>query len=369
MSKAAVTVLIAVVCSWSLAYATDVAMVVQAQGFELSAITVGPGCGIDYRVVAELSDAENQGLAEIAFDLEFSGGPLVPGDVPTQLPMTAFAPPNGLSNPLGFGGTPEGGRLLQVGGAQNVVMHGQWSCETDDECPGNSVCDAGVCTEIPGLPVGDVFPDIGYPGSAVAVVTGSLVTPAVPGVFDLVVANPRASVLSQGATGRRFWPTEAAGVGSFVGLTITVEAGASCAPSAGACCLPSGLCTSVLPEDCINVLGGMTHGSGTLCEGDFDGDGTDGMCGDLCPEDPFKTEPGLCGCGVVDDDTDTDGDTVPDCIDQCPGQDDLLDLNGNGIPDCLEQQPGIPTVSNWGLTIFAFLLATSAGLILAWRRT
>ena len=74
------------------------------------------------------------------------------------------------------------------------------------------------------------------------------------------------------------------------------------------------------------------------------------------------------GCGVVDDDTDTDQDTVPDCIDQCPGEDDLVDLNNNGIPDCLERQVAIPTVSTWGLVIFAFLLAISGALLLAWRR-
>lgn len=37
---------------------------------------------------------------------------------------------------------------------------------------------------------------------------------------------------------------------------------------------------------------------------------------DNCPADPNKTEPGVCGCGVPDDDTDGDG--VPDCLDLCP---------------------------------------------------
>jgi hypothetical protein len=358
------------VVMWSVspARATDISMTLQARGFESSAITVGPGCEIGYRVMAELGDSDNQGLATIAFDLDFSGGALALGDLPSDPPMTAFAPPNGLSNPGGFGGTPEGGRLLQVGGAQNVVMHGQWSCETNDDCPGAASCDAGLCTAISGLPVGNVVPDVGYPGSAVTVVTGSLITPTAPGVYGLFVANPGASVLALGATGRRYWPSEAAAIGSLVGLAITVEPGGGCSPVVGACCLPSGLCTPVLPEDCINVLGGMTQGSGTFCEGDSDGDGADGMCGDLCPDDPFKLEPGLCGCGVEDDDTDSDGDTVPDCIDQCPGMDDLVDLNNNGIPDCLEQQPAIPTVTPWGLVILAGLLATSGVLLLTWRR-
>jgi len=33
---------------------------------------------------------------------------------------------------------------------------------------------------------------------------------------------------------------------------------------------------------------------------------------------------------------DSDGDTVPDACDQCPGQDDRIDNNGNGTPDCAD---------------------------------
>jgi len=368
MARAAVAVLVILIGGGNVALATDLTMTVQARGFESSIITVGPGCGVDYRVTAELEDGENQGLAAIAFDLEYSGGALAPGDAPTELPMAAFAPPSGLSNPGGFGGTLEGGRLLQVGGGQNVVMHGQWSCDADDDCPGASTCDTGLCTPISGLPVGEVVPDIGYPGAPVTVVTASVIAPSAPGVYELVVVNPTASVHEKGATGRRYWPTEAAGIGELVELSIIVQPGAGCSPTIGACCLPAGLCTSELPLECIDVLGGTSHGSGSFCEGDFDGDGTDGECGDLCPEDPLKLDPGLCGCGVEDDDTDSDGDTVPDCIDQCPGEDDLIDLNNNGIPDCLEQQQAIPTVSNWGLLVFAGLLAASAVLLLLWRR-
>ena len=41
-----------------------------------------------------------------------------------------------------------------------------------------------------------------------------------------------------------------------------------------------------------------------------------GDCVDRCPEDVDKIEPGLCGCGVADTDTDADG--TPDCHDDCP---------------------------------------------------
>ena len=48
---------------------------------------------------------------------------------------------------------------------------------------------------------------------------------------------------------------------------------------------------------------------------DSDGDGTPD-CLDGCENDPDKTEPGDCGCGVPD--TDTDGDGIADCNDPCP---------------------------------------------------
>lgn len=37
---------------------------------------------------------------------------------------------------------------------------------------------------------------------------------------------------------------------------------------------------------------------------------------DECPDDPDKDAPGLCGCGVLDSDSDDDG--TPDCHDNCP---------------------------------------------------
>ncbi len=72
---------------------------------------------------------------------------------------------------------------------------------------------------------------------------------------------------------------------------------------------------------------------------------------DGCPDDPNKTEPGICGC-ALDDDTDSDGDGVSDCIDQCPGVDDAL-----FAPDCVD---AIPTVSQWGVMAMALLLLAAA---------
>ena len=48
---------------------------------------------------------------------------------------------------------------------------------------------------------------------------------------------------------------------------------------------------------------------------DSDDDGTPD-CLDCCPDDPDKTEPGICGCAGSE--FDTDGDGIADCIDPCP---------------------------------------------------
>ena len=57
---------------------------------------------------------------------------------------------------------------------------------------------------------------------------------------------------------------------------------------------------------------------------------------DLCPNDPAKVHPGLCGCGVPD--LDLDFDAVVDCFDNCPGvfNPDQRDSNGNGVGDACE---------------------------------
>lgn len=84
---------------------------------------------------------------------------------------------------------------------------------------------------------------------------------------------------------------------------------------------------------------------------DTDGDGTLD-CEDGCPSDPGKTAPGGCGCGVAD--LDTDGDGALDCDDGCPSDPAKTapgacgcgladtDADGDGAPDCTDECPGDP---------------------------
>jgi hypothetical protein len=84
-----------------------------------------------------------------------------------------------------------------------------------------------------------------------------------------------------------------------------------------------GLCDSKDP--CPMDSSGDSDGDG-ICDSEDrcpldnpdDRDG-DGLCNsqDQCPDDPDKGAPGVCGCGVSDDDDDEDG--VVDCADECAG--------------------------------------------------
>ncbi len=71
---------------------------------------------------------------------------------------------------------------------------------------------------------------------------------------------------------------------------------------------------------------------------------------DACPDDPDKVEPGVCGCGVADLDSDADG--ALDCLDDCPqdvnkveaghcgcGISDAEDADSDGEPDCTDECP------------------------------
>lgn len=83
-------------------------------------------------------------------------------------------------------------------------------------------------------------------------------------------------------------------------------------------------------------------------DADTDGDGI-ANCLDGCPTDPNKTSAGVCGCGVPD--TDADGDGTSGCLDACSADPDKTepglcgcgvpdtDTDGDGTPDCLDTCP------------------------------
>jgi uncharacterized repeat protein (TIGR01451 family) len=77
---------------------------------------------------------------------------------------------------------------------------------------------------------------------------------------------------------------------------------------------------------------GATGDGSCECPAGFGGP----TCGDGCPDDPAKTAPGVCGCGVADTDGDADG--VIDCEDNCPGvaNADQADADDDGAGDACE---------------------------------
>ena len=87
----------------------------------------------------------------------------------------------------------------------------------------------------------------------------------------------------------------------------------------------------------------LDNGGQGSTDGDDGGSSGSGIpnSSDLCPDDPNKTAPGVCGCGVAD--TDSDADTVEDCIDNCPSvpntyqsdrdTDDVGDICDNCLTD------------------------------------
>jgi hypothetical protein len=96
-------------------------------------------------------------------------------------------------------------------------------------------------------------------------------------------------------------------------------------------------------------LGGMDMGgaAGSPVVGGSGGVGA--PTADDCPQDPVKTAPGVCGCGVSDRDTDDDG--MPDCQEECdqdvnkiaPGECGCgrpdVDGDDDGVFDCRDECP------------------------------
>jgi hypothetical protein len=66
--------------------------------------------------------------------------------------------------------------------------------------------------------------------------------------------------------------------------------------------------------------------------------------GDVCPDDPDKTDPGACGCGVPD--VDSDGDDIPDCLGDCPNIAGTWDLQVSNINSSCG-----PDEDDWSATV------------------
>lgn len=83
--------------------------------------TVSPNGTVNYCIKGTLTNDGNLGLATFGVDLQTTTG--IPQQPANSVDDTkTFAPPFGY-NPGGFGGTPDGGNLLQIGGAQNTIGH------------------------------------------------------------------------------------------------------------------------------------------------------------------------------------------------------------------------------------------------------
>ena len=82
-----------------------------------------------------------------------------------------------------------------------------------------------------------------------------------------------------------------------------------------------------------------------ISDTDTDLDGTPN-CNDNCVNDPTKTDPGICGCGVLDIDTDNDG--TLDCLDLCPADSSKTDpgICGCGISDIDTDLDGTPNCND-----------------------
>lgn len=216
----------------SVAQASDVNIDILSGG--QGTVDAVAGTQLNYEIWAELSDASNEGLALLCFDLEFDGGVLAQADAASGAVQLNFAAPLGLSNPSGFGGTSSMGNLLQVGGAQNTIKN----------------------TFAP-MPNGTVITGIGQPGSAVLFASGSLTVPATAGTYHLTLNDLIANVIRQGELGAgEFWAVDSAGAGTLNALTVDVTD-----------CAPVIYCTAkVNSQGCLSAIG--STGTATLTGAD-----------------------------------------------------------------------------------------------------
>jgi HYR domain/Beta-propeller repeat/Thrombospondin type 3 repeat len=186
-----------------------------------------------------------------------------------------------------------------------------------DECPG------ATTTQTAGLPSGSTFPigtttntfevtDAGGSKSSCSftVKVNDTEPPKItcPADINVFTSDPGTIVNYPAPTASDNCP----------GVTTT------CTPASG----------SLFPQGSTNVTCTATDTSGNTATCSFNVSVAPQT--DLCPTDPNKTAPGVCGCGTPD--TDSDGDGVADCIDNCPttANPDQADADGDGVGDACD---------------------------------
>jgi hypothetical protein len=197
MNRVVLILVYCVISSRAIAAVVDLQVTSQDQ----ASVTVLAGTEVEYTISLSLQSDDNEGLASVLFDLEFSGGAVTPAEAPETGDILNFVRPAGLTNPTGFGGTPVDGRLVQIGGAQNIIK--------------NVVSNAPV-------PTGSVALGVGH--TPLVVVHGSVQAPAALGVYELNVTNLLVRIIKAGDNGSgEAWATVAASAGTVSGLTIVVD--------------------------------------------------------------------------------------------------------------------------------------------------
>jgi hypothetical protein len=143
--------------------------------------TFGANTTIQFDILGELTGSANEGLAAFGFDLsaQLDGQDFDVTSATVTAPspaMDAFAV-RGLRNPAGFGGTPIGGVLVQIGAGQNTINN-----------PG----------PIPPFPQGDVDFGIGVGGPQVLASVSIILSQTPADRYVFTVSNGFGNVIKEG---------------------------------------------------------------------------------------------------------------------------------------------------------------------------